>query len=36
MDDLVYIGITILFFAFTFGFVKLCEVLDTNRAGGAQ
>lgn len=27
MNDLLYLGLTILFFALTFGFIKVCETL---------
>ena len=27
MNDLLYVGLTILFFALTFGFIKVCERL---------
>ena len=28
MDDIIYIGITIVFFVLTFGLLKMCEVLQ--------
>ena len=28
MDDIIYIGITIVFFVLTFGLLKICEVLQ--------
>lgn len=27
MNDLLYVGLTVLFFALTFGFIKVCERL---------
>jgi len=27
MADLIYVGLTILFFALTYGFIKICEKL---------
>jgi len=31
MNDFLYIGLTILFFAFTFGLIEVCERLMENR-----
>lgn len=36
MDDIIYIGITILFFAITWGLMKMCDVLSEHKSGGAQ
>jgi hypothetical protein len=33
MDDIIYIGITILFFILTWGLMKMCEVLGENKTG---
>lgn len=34
MDDLIYIGITVVFFIFTWGLMKMCEVLGEKKSGG--
>ncbi len=31
--DLIYLGITVLFFAATWGLMKLCEILDEHKSG---
>jgi hypothetical protein len=32
MDDLIYIGITLLFFALTLGLIKVCEQLMEDKS----
>jgi len=32
MSDLIYIGLTILFFFFTYGFIVVCERLMENKS----
>jgi hypothetical protein len=34
MDDLIYIGIAIVFFILTWGLMKMCEVLGDEKSGG--
>jgi hypothetical protein len=34
MDDIIYIGITVLFFILTWGLMKVCEVLGDDKSGG--
>jgi hypothetical protein len=34
MDDLIYIGIAVVFFIFTWGLMKMCEVLAEEKSGG--
>ncbi len=34
--DILYIGITVVFFAATWGLVKLCEHLGNNKQGGGR
>jgi|WetSurMetagenome_2_1015567.scaffolds.fasta_scaffold1546720_2 hypothetical protein len=36
MTDMIYIGITVLFFAATWGLMKMCDDLDTHKSGGTQ
>jgi hypothetical protein len=36
MDDLLYIGIAVLFFIATWGLMKMCDVLDEYDSGGVQ
>ena len=31
--DILYVGIAVLFFASTWGLLKLCEVLDNQKSG---
>jgi hypothetical protein len=33
MDDLIYLGIAVLFFWATWGLMKLCESLDDHKSG---
>ena len=33
MDDIIYIGIAILFFILTWGLTKMCEILGENKTG---
>lgn len=33
MDDIIYIGIAILFFILTWGLMKMCEFLGENKTG---
>ena len=33
MDDIFYIGIAFIFFFFTWGLLKMCELLGENKVG---
>ncbi len=33
MNDIIYLGIAVLFFRSTWGLMKLCEILDEHKSG---